>query len=176
MCHVSGMRDMLVLTIIGPDRTGLVESVSDRIAAVGGNWEASRMARLAGQFAGILLVTIDAPRTDQLLSSLRGLEGTGLQITVRHTAPTAPAAGVAVGLEVRGHDRPGIVRDVARILAERGINVEELESEVTSAAMSGEQMFSARARLFLPASVDLGELRASLERLSGELMVDLAAE
>jgi glycine cleavage system regulatory protein len=173
---VLAMRDTLVLTIIGPDRTGLVESVSDRIASHGGNWEESRMARLAGQFAGILLVTIDAARTDQLLSSLRALESAGLQVTVQPTARATPAPGTSVRLQVNGQDRPGIIRDVSRVLAERGINVEELDSEVKSAAMSGEHMFWARARLFAPADVDLADLRARLERLSGELMVDLAVE
>jgi glycine cleavage system regulatory protein len=169
------MRATLVLTIIGPDRTGLVESVSDRIAAAGGNWEESRMARLAGQFAGILLVTIDAARSDALVASLRGLESAGLHVTVQATArPTAPA-GRHVRLEINGQDRPGIVRDVSRVLAERGLNVEELESEVKSAAMSGEHMFWARARLFAPGSIDLGDLRARLEALSGELMVDLSS-
>ena len=65
---------------------------------------------------------------------------------------------------------------MSRVLAERGINVEELESEVKSAAMSGEHMFSAHARLFAPAGADLADLRARLERLAGELMVYLAVE
>ena len=173
---VSAMRDTLVLTIIGPDRTGLVESVSDRIAAAGANWEESRMARLAGQFAGILLVTVESTHTDQLLASLRALEGAGLRITVQPTAPLPATTGAHAHLEVKGQDRPGIVRDVSRVLAEGGVNVEKLESEVTSAAMSGEHMFSARVRLFAPASADLGELRAKLERLPGELMVDLTVE
>lgn len=134
------------------------------------------MARLAGQFAGVLLVTVDNARTDALIGSLRSLERAGLQVTVRPTAPVAPPAGTHVRLEVRGQDRPGIVRDVSRVLAERGVNVEELESEVVSAAMSGEHMFQARARLFAPAGVALADLRAGLERLSGELMVDLATE
>src|SRR4051812_49185022 len=140
------MRDTLVLTIIGPDRTGLVESVSDRIATAGGNWEASRMARLAGQFAGILQVTVDAARTDALVSSLRALESAGVHVMVQATARATPPAGSAVRLEINGQDRPGIIRDVSRVLAERGLNVEELESEVQSAAMSGEHMFRARAR------------------------------
>jgi glycine cleavage system regulatory protein len=176
MCHHARMRANLVLTIIGPDRTGLVESVSDRIAAAGGNWEESRMARLAGQFAGILLVTVDAARSDALVASLRGLEGAGLHVTVQATTRPTPPAGRHVRLEVNGQDRPGIIRDVSRVLAERGINVEELESEVKSAAMSGEHMFWARARLFAPATADLADLRARLETLSGELMVDLSAE
>ena len=171
------MRDTLVLTVIGVDRTGLVETLAKHIAAVGGNWEESRMARLAGQFAGILLVTVDTGRTDELVRSMRGLEGTGLHVTVRPmTAAETPAAATRMRLELTGQDRPGIVRDVSRILAERGVNVEELESEVTSAPMSGEPMFTARVRLLAPGTMQVADLRTQLESLASALMVDLSPE
>ena len=169
------MRDMLVLTVSGPDKTGLVEALARQIAAVGGNWEESRMARLAGQFAGILLVTVETSRTDELVAGLRGLGAGGLQVTVHPTkAPSAPAPSTRVRLQLTGQDRPGIVRDVARLLVERGVNIEELESEVGSAPMSGEQMFTARLRLLVPAQISLDDIRARLESLASELMVDVA--
>jgi glycine cleavage system regulatory protein len=172
------MRSMLVLSVIGADRTGLVQSLAEKISAVGANWEESRMARLAGQFAGILLVTVDSDRSDELVASLRKLEASGLHITVRPTEalPAAQPVSIAIRLEVTAHDRPGIVHDVSRILAERGLNVEELETEVASAAMSGDPMFTARARLRGPASTSLADLRTRLESLGGELMLDLAVE
>lgn len=171
-----GMRDMLVLTIIGADRTGLVEALAREIAAVGGNWEESRLVRLAGQFAGVLLVTIETSRTDELVSAVRKLDATGLQVSVRPTAsPTAPAESSRFRLELTGHDRPGIIRDVSRILAERGVNVEELESEVASAPMTGDRMFKAQILVRAPAHVQLADLRTRLESLAGELMVDVSA-
>ena len=170
------MKDTLVLTVLGADRAGLVEALAKAIAAAGGNWEESRMARLAGQFAGVLLVTVDPARTDELVAGVRSVEATGLQITVRTTKPPAPQPGTRVRLELTGTDRPGIVRDVSRILAERGVNVEELESGVISAPMSGEPLFRARAQLHVPPALALADLRTSLEALAGELMVDLSAE
>lgn len=165
------MRETLVLTVLGPDRTGLVEALADRIAAAGGNWEASHMARLAGQFAGIVLVTAERDQADQVRSALRGLDD--LEMSFRMSTVPAPAPGDRVRLELTGADRPGIVRDVARVLAERGVNVEELGSSVTSAAMSGEPLFTARAVLHLPPALTLADLRRGLEALSSELMVDL---
>jgi glycine cleavage system regulatory protein len=171
------MRTTLLLTAVGADRTGLVESLAQRIAAAGGNWEESRLARLGGQFAGIVLVTIDGGKTDQLVASLRELEASGLQVTARAVpAPTGIGTGTQVRLTVTGGDRPGIVRDVSRILAERGVNVEELDSSMGSAPMSGEALFVARARLLVPAALELSALRGALEGLGNELMVDLAAE
>jgi len=173
------MRNTLVLTVLAPDRTGLVELLAQRIAAAGGNWEESRMARLAGQFAGILLVTCDAARSDELAAAVRALESAGLQVTAR-AAPGNASLGAATGSRVQlaltGGDRAGIIRDVSRVLAEFGVNVEELESEVSSAPMSGERLFTARARLRVPPTLGLADLRASLEKLAGELMVDLSVE
>jgi glycine cleavage system regulatory protein len=172
------MRDTLVLTVIGADRPGLVEALAERISAAGGNWEASHMARLGGQFAGIVQVTVDRAAVDAVVAALRGLDAVGLQVTARPSGAGAPAApaGERVRLELTGDDRPGIVRDVSRVLAERGVNVEELASEVGSAPMSGEPLFRAHATLRVPAGVALGELRGELEALAGELMVDLAID
>jgi glycine cleavage system regulatory protein len=171
------MRTTLLLTAVGADRTGLVDALAQRIAAAGGNWEESRLARLGGQFAGIVLVTIDDAKTDALIAKLRELEASGLHVTSRAVpAPASAPAGTRVKLAVTGGDRPGIVRDVSRILAERAVNVEELESSVGSAPMSGEAMFTARARLVVPKSLELTTLRTALESLGNELMVDLAPE
>lgn len=170
------MRDTLVLTIIGADRTGLVEAVANQVASVGGNWEESRMARLAGQFAGILLVTVDTGRTDELVAALRGLGASGLEVTVRPTSTPAAAASTRVRLELTVLDRPGIVRDVSRLLVECGANVEELASQVASAPMSGERMFTARIQLVAPATLDLAGLRSRLEALAGEMMVDVTTD
>jgi glycine cleavage system regulatory protein len=171
------MRSTLLLTVVGNDRTGLVETLAQKIAAAGGNWEESRMARLAGQFAGIVLVTIDGGHADQLVGALRTLEASGLVVNARTiAAPASSTGGTRVRLEVTGGDRSGIVRDVARVLAHRGVNIEELESAVGSAPMSGEALFRARARLLVPEDVALADIRGALEALGGELMVDVAAE
>jgi glycine cleavage system regulatory protein len=171
------MRTTLLLTAVGADRTGLVESLAQKIAAVSGNWEDSRLARLGGQFAGIVLVSLDSTNVDPLLASLRELEASGLSVSSRAiTPPAAAPAGSRVRLTVTGGDRPGIVRDVSRILAERGVNVEELESAMGSAPMSGEALFVARARLLVPPGLELPSLRSSLEGLGSELMVDLTPE
>ncbi|HEU0035283.1 MAG TPA: ACT domain-containing protein [Kofleriaceae bacterium] len=172
------MRTTLLLTVIGADRTGLVETLAQRIAAAGGNWEESRLVRLAGQFGGLVLVTVDRERADQLVGDLRGLESTGLQVTARVVEQPAAAAatGTFLRLELTGADRPGLVQKVSRILAQHGVNVEELESSIGSAPMSGEALFRARARVMVPNGVALAPVRTALEALGSELMVDLTPE
>jgi glycine cleavage system regulatory protein len=169
------MRQTVVLTVLAPDRTGLVEVLAERIAAAGGNWEASRMARLAGQFAGIVQVTMERGQVEALVGALRGLDSFGIEVTARVTGTPPSAPGARLRLELTGNDRPGIVRDVSRVLAERAVNVEELESTISSAPMSGEPLFTARAVLQVPPGLPVAALRGALEALAGELMVDLTA-
>ena len=108
------MRKSLVLTIIGTDRTGLVESVARTIEKHHGNWVESRMARLAGKFAGVLRVDVDAAAAAKLADALDQLKTQGLTVVVESSAEsTDQEAARVLQLELVGHDRPGIVRQVA---------------------------------------------------------------
>src|SRR5207249_3231272 len=101
----------------------------------------------------------------------------GLSVVVATgTADTAnaPPVGRTLKLELVGQDRPGIVRDISRALAELGISIQELETELSSAAMSGEHLFNAKAVLVVPPDVRTAQLRTVLEALANELMVDVA--
>lgn len=166
---------LLVLTMVGPDRPGLVSSLSKALAGCGGSWLDSEMARLAGQFAGILLVSVPDAQADALTAELRKLEDGHLRLTVQRADPeTTPQAHAMFQLDLIGHDRPGIIRDIARVLAERRVNIEELTTKVTSGAFSAEQMFQAVALLRVPEGVKAAELREILERLGDEMMVNIA--
>jgi glycine cleavage system regulatory protein len=164
----------LVLTLIGRDRPGLVEAVAEQIAAHGGNWLESRMAHLGGQFAGILRVEVPDANAAALAEALRKLEAHGLHVTVESEArrSAAPARRTFV-LDLVGLDRPGIVREISHVLAERGVNIEELVTDRTTAPMSAELLFRSRARVNIPDDLDATELRARLEKLAGDLMVQV---
>ena len=162
----------LILTVVGPDRPGLVRALAQSVAAHGGSWLESRMARLAGQFAGIVLV--EAP--EALLADLRILESEGLRIAVTPGEPAGAArSGQRLVVEVVGNDRPGIVRDVARVLAANGVNIEELVTGVVSGSFSGETLFKATAFVRAPDSASVAAIRAGLEFLGNEMMVDIRA-
>jgi glycine cleavage system regulatory protein len=164
----------LVLTVSGPDRPGLVETLSQAVADHRGSWLESRMARLAGHFAGVLRVSVPEEQVDALARALQSLEPESLKISVARTE-LEPSASDAreLRLEILGSDRPGIVRDISQALADRGINVDELRTEIMSAPMSGELLFLANAELLIPADLDLELLRKDLEALAHELMVDV---
>ena len=164
----------LVLTLIGPDRPGLVQAVASIITQHGGNWLESRMTHLAGKFAGILRAELPPERAASALAALAALEGQGLKIVAETVARVERAAPErTMDLELLGLDRPGIVREIAQLLADHGVNVEELTTNTTSAPMSGETLFEARAHVHVPAATDLAKLRASLERIESDLMVEI---
>lgn len=166
------MQVLLVMTVLGKDRTGLVESLARLVAEHDGNWLESRMCRLGGEFAGILRAHVPAERRAALEQALSRLPD--LAVVVRADAAGQTAAQLQLAsLEVIGHDRPGIVREITRALAAQGVNVEELATECTSAPMSGEPLFQARAKLLLPAGVTVNALREALERAAAGLTVEV---
>ena len=171
----------LVLTLIGPDRPGLVEAVAQVVAQRGGNWLESRMINLGGQFAGILRVEVPPGQADDLARALEALGATGLRVVAKSTPRAAGAGAHAAGdrprvmdIELVGLDRPGLVREISQLLARQDINVEELTSDRSSAPMSGEMLFRANARVKVPAQIDAAQLRASLERLANDLTIEIS--
>jgi glycine cleavage system regulatory protein len=167
------MHISLVMTVIARDRPGLVDAIAAAIAEHDGNWLESRMSRLGGQFAGILRVELPESGKDALVDSLRALDASGLSVSVHQDTQPAALAGELRILEVVGHDRPGIVRQLSHALATHGVNVEEISSEVASAAMSGEPLFKARAKVMLPEGCDVESLQGELEQIATDLIVDL---
>lgn len=167
------MTATLVLTVIGPDRPGLVSAVSGPVEARGGSWQQSQMARLAGEFAGIVLVTVPEDAVADLERDLAGLAADGLRVDVRRTDTPAPPAAEHVELHLLGTDRPGIVAEISRTIAGHGVGIESLGTDLREAPMAGGVLFEVTASLAVPAGSDLDALRGALEQLAGELMVDL---
>jgi glycine cleavage system regulatory protein len=165
--------DHLVLTVIAADQPGLVERVAQCIAAHGGNWLESRMSRMAGQFAGILRVAVPAEGYDELVEGLQGLSAHGIRVMLAQSGIEPSCTWKPILLDLVGNDRPGIVRDITRLLAELGVNLESLITEVMPAPMSSEPLFHAEAVLAVPLTLSLDVLQAKLETLADDLMVEL---
>jgi glycine cleavage system regulatory protein len=165
----------LVLTLLGDDRPGLVDSIAQVVAEYGGNWIESRMAHLAGHFAGVLRVEVDSAQAEALAAALRSLTLAGLDLVVHPdaSAPMAPSNQPLIHLDLVGQDRPGIVREITRVLARLGVNVEELSTECKAAAETGQPVFRASADLRLRGSVTEDDLRRALEAVAVDLMVEI---
>lgn len=170
------MNEELVLTVIARDRPGLIKALSETIAKHSGNWIDSSMARLGGEFAGILRVSVPATERAALETELGALGDAGIWVTIRPGHAEAPMPGRRVLLEMTGVDHPGIVHEVSAALASLGISIDELTTRVFSGSMSGEQMFDAHADIILPPGLDEAQLRDTLERIAEDLMVDIDLE
>lgn len=166
----------LVLTVLGDDRPGLVSALSAPLKAHGAGWERSQMARLAGKFAGIVEVSVPTAEVDRLVVALQSLASEGLHVHAERSGPAAEAPAVSAGtltLDLLGADRPGIVADVSALLAQAGVSIEELSTQVREAPMAGGLLFEAHATLSAPADADAAALRTALEQLADELMVEV---
>ena len=160
-----GITPVLTIVFTVGGLTGAVVSVYVRYR--------SQMAELAGKFAGIVLVTIPDDRVDEFTASLEPLHGL-LDVTVQRAADApVEAAATRWSLELLGTDRPGIISDVTAVLAAHGVNIDALTTSSREAPMAGEMLFEAIADLDVPLDVDAHALRAALENIANELMVDI---
>lgn len=166
----------LVISAMGSDRPGIVEQLSSAVLKHGANVEGSRMARLGGEFAVIMLVSAPAGNLDPLSSHLRQMSSDSLLIVSKPTRMKGP--GVFAGyapceLSVRGADHEGIIQSVAHSLTSQGINIVELRSDVDNAPVTGASLFSMRAVLQVPPQLPTQKLRSGLAELGERLGVDV---
>ncbi len=171
------MNKSVVITVVGADRPGLVELLANTLVEHDANWLESRMADLAGRFAGIVEASVADARLDQLIGALDKLEAQGLKVTV-DVGESAHDTGEfhTMHLELIGQDRVGIVREIAAALAKNGVSIEQLQTETESASWSGEALFRARAELRVPRHLAMEALQQDLEVIADELMVDINLE
>ncbi|TDP01917.1 glycine cleavage system protein R [Marinomonas balearica] len=165
------MSQTLVLTVIGEDRPGLVEMLSNVVQQNNASWKESRMAHLADKFAGIVTVDVEKKQESELVSALEDLEPLGLKVSVER-ATVVDRNLPEFSVRVIGNDRPGIVKEVAEALASLQVNVKELESFCEPAPMSSEMLFTANFLLALPQHLTESDLESAIEDISSDLIVE----
>ena len=166
------MADSLVFTIIGADRPGLVEQIARMVNEHEANWLRSRMGQLSGMFAGMIQVEGDTSQLGELKSALESLPD--LTVVVESGSDNAMSSSESQRtITMLGLDRPGIVREVSASLVQQQLNVLELETGISQAAMTGKPMFHGRAVVEAPEGQDWGKLAEDLERVSMSLGVDI---
>jgi glycine cleavage system transcriptional repressor len=128
------------VTAIGRDQPGIVAEISGALYELRGNIEDSRMAILGGHFAVMLIVELPADVTRERLEERLGQsrERLGLDaLTVNAIGHLERAGGGATHVvSVYGADHPGIVHAVTSTLAERGVNITDLQTRVAGAPES----------------------------------------
>ena len=170
------MRTNIIFTLTGPDRIGIVEAVTKRLLNHGANVESSRMARLGGEFAILMLVSLPAEELASLESDVESLVAQGYKVTTSLTqqtyAETHPG-WLPFKIGVEGADHEGIVHQVARHLSERGINIESMETGVDYAPVSGTPLFTMTAIVAVPPGLVKAEWQTALQEAGEALNVDI---
>ena len=75
-------------------------------------------------------------------------------------------------ITVLGADHMGIIHKVTRYLAEQGLNLETMTTEVVAAPMSGSPLFTMSAVVNIPPQLNVGDLREAMEFIGDEMGVD----
>jgi glycine cleavage system transcriptional repressor len=159
------MRTDIVFTMTGPDRVGIVEEVTKTMLGLDGNVETSRMTRLGGEFAILMLVSLPAARADDVDSAFESLSQQGYRITATTTDRTVAEAHrgwLRYQIEVHGADHEGIIHEISRGLAQRRINIESADTGTTRAPVSGTPLFSMTALVAVPPDLPESEWTADL--------------
>lgn len=162
----------VIVMAVGPDRPGLNQSLADAIVAAGGNWLESHFARLGGSYVGSVLVDLPDGGLADLKRAAARMDAEGFRVSVEAAAEAAPPQGRTMGFGLVGADRPGIVREVSTALAGLGVSIDLFETGTEQEAWTGQTMFRARAKVIVPDAVSFDAVRAALEDISGEIVVD----
>ncbi|MFP6866764.1 MAG: ACT domain-containing protein [Roseibacillus sp.] len=165
------MDHSLVMTVLGPDRPGLLANLSETIYSHGGSWFESRLARFAGQFAGILRFDCPDEKHDELLEALTQLENLNVQIVKEVNVPHRIVK--RLNFDVHGHHHPGIVRGISSVIARIGGNLEELSTERDAAPQPGHILFRTIGKVAVMEGVDSAQLESMLQALGSDITVSV---
>ena len=170
------MRSDIVLTLTGTDRVGIVEEVTKVLLDLGANVETSRMARLGGEFAMLMLMSVSPDQAADLEAALEGLAERGYKVTTSETQQTyaeAHPGWLSYRVEVDGADHEGIVHEIASGLSRRGISIESMETSVSQAPVSGSPLFAMAAVVVVPPGLAEAEWLAALDDAGRQSNVDV---
>ena len=170
------MRKDLILTLTGRDRIGIVEKVTKLVLNCDGNVESSRMARLGGEFAMLMLISVPDQELEELRQGINSLQDEGFTVTsceTEHDDPRKYIGWMPYQVQVNGADHEGIIHHIARHLAKHSINIETMDTDMVKAPMSGTPLFVMKAIVLVPPNLLYHKLENELETIGDDLNVDI---
>jgi len=171
------MRSYVVFSSMGTDRPGLAKEISEFFTARGINIERSRGCVLGNEFAMIILTSGKTEDIEKLVNDLDSLrEITGLEIHARKTkAPSHREVlpSISYKLLAISIDHPGIVHQICKALYEKGINIDDIASNVDHNPITGASVFHMTCYFSLPPTVKIIDLKKEFMRISEEYNIDI---
>lgn len=167
------MTSKLIIAFIARDRPGVVEQIAEIVTEHSGNWLESRMAHLAETFTGVVRISLPDTHTANLKNAFAELEGDGFEIMIQDAGSSKATSAPLLSFEIIGPDQPGILHELTRTIAGLGASVEEMETRIDSAPVSGEKLFAANTKVRLPDGLSEEAFQNALENSANALFVDL---
>jgi glycine cleavage system transcriptional repressor len=171
------MRSYFVFSAMGADRPGLARQIAEFFTARGINIERFRGCVLGDEFGMIILTSGNTEDIERLILDLDSLrQNTGLEIYVRKTKapshrevlPSIPYKLIATSI-----DHPGIIHQICKSLQQRGVNIDDISTNVDNNPASGANVFQMTCYFSLPPTVRIIDLKNELTRISDQDNIDI---
>ncbi len=169
------MQTQIIVSAIGKDRPGIVHRISDAIFKRGGNITVQRSVKLGGEFAVILMFTVETKTETEVLSllpELTGLADEHLQVSARVATSDSVSGESLRELRITGGDQPGIINTLTLFLLEQGVNIQSMDYTVASGPFTAAPIFNATVIFSTPSEASLERLEAGLREVERDLNVD----
>ncbi|MEC8231872.1 MAG: ACT domain-containing protein [Pseudomonadota bacterium] len=164
----------LVISIMGKDKPGLVDSLAKCVYKHQGNWQGSSFAHMAGMFTGFVEVHVSEDEKQNLIDALDSIKDLSVQSVAVATSGETNSTKLTV--DVMGNDKTGIVHELTSVLNQFNLNIVTFSSHCESAPNWGSLIFKAKAEIAVPADFDDDALQDALEALANDLVVDITAK
>jgi len=170
------MKEYTILFLVGKDRPGIVDDVSRFLFERGANIEESRMATMGGRFSIMTLFSSGSEHLETIRANLDNLKKLGFEVSLHEAEDPGVVpkkAELPLKIEVTSMDHPGIVQSVVSILHRHSVNIQSLDTHVTSAPLSGAPLFNLAIEAAVPAGEPIAKLKEELLSLAADMNLDL---
>jgi len=185
---LDGSQDNFLFSAHGQDRVGLVHSLAATCARHGGSISESKMVRMGGQFMVMMVISIDPSISATFRAEIIQSLGDTMEVSIQDISDQtrnlsklkrtrSNASTIVVGqISVQGNDRPGIVADVTRLLANKNLNIERMETKVLPANGLDPAVFEMLATVHSYQELNPLEVQSAAKSLESELGVSFSIE
>jgi len=163
------------LTALGPDQPGILAALTEPLVSLHCNLEDTSATILRAHFTLMMVVGIpDGTDLETVLSGVRArCDALDIRIDARPLRQLSGPAPVSTHvLSLYGADKPGIVFKVAELLSKRAVNMLDLDTRLVGRA--GRPIYAMLLEVQLPDGMAEAQLRADLDALGRELLVDIS--
>lgn len=164
------MLKQLIVTLIGDDKSGLINNLSRVVAEHKGNWLASNMSELAGQFAGILQISVEDEYYRDLCEALSLIPGLTINFAEGKNQNIWQQSPCLI---IQDSDRPGIINEVSQVLTQHGIELKAITTHCKDLWQSDNNCFYAKLKLALPENLDMDKFNIALAKISPTLISEM---